>query len=150
MDAEYLRVVYTSHAAPACGQTQLTDILRVARIANNVAGISGCLLFEQNIFAQWLEGPRAAIETLWGKLQRDPRHYHIELLSAEAVKQRAFAQWSMGVSFSQESSALIDLEGKSSHHVAELPAILGFPDRILGLFDLLSVSHPPVSGISAT
>lgn len=137
---EYLRIVYTSHAVAECGQQQLADILHVARPANHAVGISGYLLFEQGIFAQWLEGPRNAVETLWGKLQHDPRHYNIELLSAQAVNQRTFALWNMGLSASKDS-VVSQLQGHTSHHVAELPAIMGFPDRILGLFDLLSVAN---------
>jgi hypothetical protein len=140
INSEYLRIVYTSHAVVTCRQEQLADILRLARPANHAAGISGYLLYEQGIFAQWLEGPREAVETLWGKLQHDPRHYNIELLSAQVVRHRTFALWSMGISSSQDSM-LNNLEGRASYHVAELPAILGFPDRILGLFDLLSVAN---------
>jgi hypothetical protein len=137
MQENLFRLVYTSRASEQCNPAALADLLNTARTRNPAAQISGQLLLEAGVFAQWLEGPRDAVESLWAKLQRDPRHHHIQLVSASRIERRAFPQWSMAIT-SGDRATVSHVQGFVSERVAELPAILNFPDQILGLFDLLS------------
>jgi hypothetical protein len=137
MQESVFRLVYTSRASPQCDSQALARILATARDRNPAANISGQLLFEEGVFAQWLEGPRSNIEQLWAALQRDPRHRGIQLVSATQIDKRVFAQWSMAITSAQHAS-VSHVQGFVNERVAELPAILNFPDQILGLFDLLA------------
>ncbi|MGL4573634.1 MAG: BLUF domain-containing protein [Burkholderiaceae bacterium] len=137
MQPGLLRLVYTSRASTACDQKALAAILVTARTHNHAADITGQLLFEQSVFAQWLEGPSSAVEGLWSKLQRDPRHHGIQLVSVYKIEQRSFPEWSMAIT-SAQPELVSHVQGFVHQHVAQLPTILSFPDRILGLFDLLA------------
>jgi hypothetical protein len=132
-----LRLVYTSRASDRCDQNELAHIMATARACNPQVGITGQLLYEQGLFAQWIEGPADAVEALWRKLQRDPRHHRIQLVSAYAIERRSFPQWSMAIA-SAQGERVSHVQGFVDESIAQLPAILDFPDRILGLFDLLS------------
>ena len=50
------------------------DIARACERANPAAGITGALLFSNELYLQYLEGPQEALEALWGRLARDGRH----------------------------------------------------------------------------
>jgi len=73
----------------------LRDILRASRRNNAHAGVSGALMFNAGCFAQVLEGPRAAIEHTFERIQQDERHGEVSLLSFGEVEGRAFETWSM-------------------------------------------------------
>jgi Sensors of blue-light using FAD len=137
MGQDLLRLVYTSRASNRCGPEALAEILNQARAHNPTVNITGQLLFEQGLFAQWLEGPASAVQNVWSKLQRDPRHGTIQLISVCPIEERCFPQWSMAVTAAQRD-AISHVQGFVNQRVAELPAILSFPDQILGLFDLLA------------
>ena len=59
-----------------------------ARQANQAHGISGRLIYFDHSFMQYLEGPGTALDALWRQLQRDPRHYEVELLARYPLSQR--------------------------------------------------------------
>jgi hypothetical protein len=50
------------------------DIARVCERDNPAAGITGALLFSNELYLQYLEGPGAALESLWSRLAADSRH----------------------------------------------------------------------------
>jgi hypothetical protein len=137
MQEQLFRLVYTSRAAANLNDEALDQILNVARATNPLANITGQLLLEQGVFAQWLEGPQDAVEKLWAKLQRDTRHHAVQLVSAYRIETRSFGNWSMALTCAQPQN-IGHVQGFVSEHVAELPVIMGFPDRVLALFDLLA------------
>jgi len=57
--------------------------------------VTGALLFNSSYFAQALEGPKLAIEQIFEKIQRDPRHGEVTVLSSQTGGQRDFPEWSM-------------------------------------------------------
>jgi hypothetical protein len=65
-------------------------------------GITGALIFENNRFGQVIEGPRAQIEDLWEKIQKDTRHKNIHLIDSRPVDQRSFSKWTMVFQGSEE------------------------------------------------
>jgi len=73
----------------------LRDILAASRRNNAHAGVSGALMFNAGCFAQVLEGPRAAVEHTFERIQQDERHGDVSLLGFGAVEGRAFETWSM-------------------------------------------------------
>ena len=73
-------------------------MLNEARAKNADLEITGHLLYSKEVFVQCIEGPRASIESLWKSLQRDSRHYDIDLLARGPLEARRFADWSMAFS----------------------------------------------------
>ena len=92
------RLLYRSKATSTLGSLHLFNMLTEARAKNARLGITGHLLYSKEVFVQCIEGSPAQIENLWQSLQRDVRHYDIELLSRGALEQRRFSDWSMAFS----------------------------------------------------
>ena len=92
------RLVYRSQATHKLGSLHLFNLLSLCREKNKRLGITGHLLYTEEVFVQGTEGPSASIESLWQSLQRDERHYNIELLSRGPLTERRFAEWSMAFS----------------------------------------------------
>ncbi|ESQ76098.1 hypothetical protein ABAC402_06525 [Asticcacaulis sp. AC402] len=74
----------------------LAGILEQSRVNNPPRGITGLLCHTSEVFAQVLEGGRAEVSELLGRLMRDTRHRNVTLLVYEEIKERSFAGWSMG------------------------------------------------------
>ena len=74
---------------------QIDRILASSRRNNPPLGITGALLFSTDCFAQTLEGPMAAVETLFERIQQDDRHSDSVILQAGPVDVREFGDWSM-------------------------------------------------------
>jgi Sensors of blue-light using FAD len=92
------RLVYRSQATHKLGSLHLFNLLQQCRKRNRELGITGHLLYTEEIFVQCIEGPPAALDTLWHSLQRDERHHSLELLSRSPETHRRFADWSMAFS----------------------------------------------------
>jgi hypothetical protein len=86
--------------------------------------ITGLLIYKNKQFAQVIEGEEDAIERVWAKIQLDPRHKDIQLLSKEPILNRSFTKWSM---LFPESEKVIEY----------------FPDMVEAVTDLeVPMSHP--------
>jgi hypothetical protein len=92
------RLIYQSKASQDFGTLHLFNLLTEARLRNKRLGITGHLLYLDGQFTQCIEGKRASIDALWESLQRDVRHYEIELLARYAISERRFADWTMAFS----------------------------------------------------
>jgi hypothetical protein len=75
--------------------TEIADILVSARRNNSRAGVSGALLFSAGCFAQVLEGPLSAVESIFETIQCDPRHFAVTVLHFRPIETRRFGLWSM-------------------------------------------------------
>ncbi len=99
MKQELYRVVYCSRIRLSGGEArisgELRQILATSRRNNARADISGALLFANNCFAQALEGPRAAVEQCFERIQNDPRHADVTVLEYGVTAAREFPKWSM-------------------------------------------------------
>ena len=93
------RVIYVSRSriggTEARLRAEIDAILAVARPRNAADGVTGALLFTRTGFAQVLEGPLAAVQATFERIQRDPRHDDVLVLASEPVGQRLFAGWAM-------------------------------------------------------
>jgi hypothetical protein len=52
-------------------------------------------MFNDGCFGQVLEGPLAAVETTFERIQMDDRHGEVTLLAFDPVGGRGFSNWSM-------------------------------------------------------
>ena len=94
------RLVYYSRNRMAGEPEQLAQaiaaILAASRVNNARVGVTGALMFNAGCFAQVLEGPQAAVEDVFERIQQDERHGDVSLLAFQPVEARAFEAWSMG------------------------------------------------------
>lgn len=91
-----VRLLYASRAAAAVTPETIESILAQSRAHNPALGITGILCHGGDVFMQVLEGGRAAVNTLYNTIVRDPRHGEVVLLHYEEVPERRFAGWTMG------------------------------------------------------
>ena len=90
-----VRLLYASRATDPNGGA-MEDILAQSREFNPGNGITGILCFGGGIFLQVLEGGRGAVNQLYARLLRDPRHTDHVLLHYEEILERRFGGWNMG------------------------------------------------------
>ena len=99
MDGDAFRLVYHSEMAIAgsadAASTEIERILASSRRNNAQAGVTGGLMFNRGFFAQVLEGERDKVESVFERIQRDPRHTNLVVLQLAPAPERAFARWSM-------------------------------------------------------
>lgn len=70
-------------------------ILAKSRVNNRKNGLVGVLYFGDGAFFQCLEGTEEAINTLFAKLEKDPRHKDIKLISRKYISSLSFPNWAM-------------------------------------------------------
>ncbi len=92
------RLLYRSKATNTLGSLHLFNMLSEARIKNAAMGITGHLLYTEEVFVQCLEGTPEALASLWDSLQRDERHHDLEVLARGPIQERRFSDWSMAFS----------------------------------------------------
>lgn len=110
---------------------EIGQILAAARRNNRQGDVTGALLFSGGCFAQVLEGPLGAVERIFERIQCDPRHRDVTVLSFEPIETRAFPHWSMAFAGLPDDAAPQLTEGVLAH-----PA--GLPDSEAG-HDLIHV-----------
>ena len=74
---------------------ELRHMMAAARRNNARDGVTGALLHGEGCFAQVLEGPLAAVERTFERVQRDFRHSDLVLLRSEPADARMFDGWPM-------------------------------------------------------
>ncbi|QIG81011.1 BLUF domain-containing protein [Stakelama tenebrarum] len=90
-----LQLVYVSSVNPAAGSVAPEPILQVSRRLNARDDITGLLYSDGRRFLQALEGPEEAVEAAFARIEADPRHRAIVLLSRRIVDRREFGDWMM-------------------------------------------------------
>lgn len=88
-------LIYVSSARDVLTDSQLEDILAVARRMNALHQITGMLAYWDGNFIQYIEGPAPEIDQLLRNLGGDPRHAGIIVMQRGTVAQRAFPEWTM-------------------------------------------------------
>jgi len=90
-----VRLLYASRATNP-GSGDIDAILAQSRSFNPGHGITGILCFGGGVFLQAIEGGRMAVNSLYSRIQKDPRHRDIVLLHYEEIDERRFGGWTMG------------------------------------------------------
>ena len=93
-----VRLLYASRSVGTIDEPLVASILEKARVYNAAHGLTGilCTSAEGGVFLQVLEGGRAAVNELYGRIVRDPRHRDVTLLDYAEIGERRFATWRMG------------------------------------------------------
>lgn len=92
-----IRLAYFSSAAPGFAAEYLGPLLTQARSNNLALGVTGLLCHHDGSFLQFLEGDPDAVDTLFERIGRDPRHRDVLLMHREPTETRAFSEWAMAL-----------------------------------------------------
>lgn len=104
-----MTLTYRSRAAEAMTLEGLQHLRDVSAARNRMEGVTGVVLYDNQRFFQWLEGPPDSVARVWSSISRDPRHTDIEAISVHAAPTRLFGQWDMRLATSR--GELHDLPG---------------------------------------
>lgn len=70
-------------------------MLEKARVNNLRDNITGCLLYYEGEFIQYLEGNQVKVLALFDKIKVDKRHKDVTLLTYSVTDSREFKDWEM-------------------------------------------------------
>ncbi len=73
----------------------LAGILVRSREKNRQAKITGALICRHDLYLQLIEGPEAAIDTVFARIVKDDRHLAVKVLLSRTADQRIFPEWEM-------------------------------------------------------
>jgi hypothetical protein len=97
--SKLLRIAYCSRSlltgSPADLESHTRIILATARTQNRKAHLTGAMTFNDNCFAQVLEGAPGDLLPLFERICRDARHEKVKVLVRAETANRMFPHWSM-------------------------------------------------------
>jgi methanogenic corrinoid protein MtbC1 len=93
--APLMTLTYRSRAAAPMSTDRLRALHQAASARNRAEGVTGVVLYDEQRFFQWIEGPPASLARIWSSISQDPRHTDIEAISVHAAPTRLFSQWDM-------------------------------------------------------
>lgn len=99
------QLVYISQAVRKISSQELVEIQRVAKENNAKIDVTGSLFYNGGWFLQVLEGPLLTLNTLYAKIEKDPRHKNSRLLYKESASFRTFTRWSMNMTNLEDRQA---------------------------------------------
>jgi len=102
---QLLTLTYRSRSIAPMTVPALRRLRASAAARNRVEGVTGMVIYDEQRFYQWIEGPPSAIGRVWASISRDPRHTDIEALSMHSTSIRLFAQTDLKLSTSRQDLA---------------------------------------------
>ena len=88
-------LLYSSHASQNLTTKDILDILKISEENNLKHDITGCLLYFDKEFIQFLEGDKKPVKNLFSKIKEDSRHTEVILLLENDKIERIFKNWNM-------------------------------------------------------
>ncbi|MEI7795872.1 MAG: BLUF domain-containing protein [Methylococcaceae bacterium] len=129
-------LVYASRATGNFSETDLIDILKLARLENEKAGTTGVLIYQDGYFLQMLEGNFSTLNTLFHEhICKDSRHDSIVTLFQEFKPKRDFPNWNMGFYGDVDATELNLLKGYTN--LNQHPAAQFFNEKLAAVQHLL-------------
>jgi hypothetical protein len=93
------RLVYISQSLVELldrgGAAAIGDILSASVMRNSLLGITGALTFDEQHFAQVLEGEKSSVRRVFDSIARDRRHTAVQVVGEGWIEARDFSQWAM-------------------------------------------------------
>ena len=111
-----VRLIYASRLKKKLDHAAVEKIADVSRRNNRKLGVTGALCSSPRGFLQILEGPPEAVNELYNRIVRDPRHADVSLLEYVKVPFREFENWSMAYVRTDEIAQAL-LHKYSTHRV---------------------------------
>lgn len=90
-----IQITYTSIAASILASEEVFRIIETSAKNNMRDDLTGFLVFSENRFFQYVEGPEDAVDALLEKLEHDRRHHSIRILKRAEIEERVFPRWKM-------------------------------------------------------
>lgn len=91
------QLAYVSHSRSSLDPAMLTDILSVSKRNNTRDGITGVMMYHDELFFQVLEGERSLVENCYfERIRHDPRHRCLSIAWSDFAERRSFTDWAMG------------------------------------------------------
>lgn len=100
------KLVYRSRATRRLSSLDLYKIAVAAQSRNRTESITGLVLYDEDSFFQWLEGPADGLDRVMTSIRNDPRHTDIEVLDRAPADARVFGDWSMKLASTGEAEAM--------------------------------------------
>jgi hypothetical protein len=88
-------LAYRSRAKKPQTDRELAVLVQASQQRNRERSITGQLIYEDQRFFQWIEGPGEQLKDLWESIKRDPRHTDIEVLGNQQIPARFFGDWNL-------------------------------------------------------
>jgi hypothetical protein len=89
------RLIYRSVVARPVRFQDVEAIAEISAKNNSKVGVSGMLVYTPSHFLQVLEGEKDAVEKVYSRVKKDPRHHMVQTLATETAAERAFGNWGM-------------------------------------------------------
>ncbi len=96
MTVDFHYFIYQSKAADNLKPSDIDAILASAKAYNKESGITGVLLYDENSFLQFIEGPKAALIKAYQRIKSASQHHAIFELANEPSEKKYFQAWDMG------------------------------------------------------
>ncbi len=125
------QIVYVSRATPELARQDVDQILDTARERNRSLDISGFLLFNGNRFVQLLEGPPGNVSSLYGMIEKDPRHQDTQILLEHFAPSRLLSSWAMAYAYLNGPDKGVFGGTLDRSSVREMASILRTGDSVL-------------------
>lgn len=90
-----VRIVYSSRVAGSFGFKDVKELSMKAAEYNRSLDITGLLIYGGGQFLQIIEGDSEAVNKLFFKIAKDPRHEHISIIDFDDYVIRQFKSWNM-------------------------------------------------------
>ncbi|MBU3641290.1 BLUF domain-containing protein [Polynucleobacter sp. Fuers-14] len=90
---DLVELSYLSEAISDMSFLGLMRLLKSARVFNQKNGVTGILFYDNQQFAQVIEGERTNIMKVWKRIQEDKRHHRIGLLEIKEISERSYPDW---------------------------------------------------------
>ena len=117
---DLVELSYLSEAVSDMSFLGLMRLLESARAFNQKNGVTGILLYDNQQFAQIIEGEYANVMKAWKRIQEDKRHHRVELLEIREITERNFPDWLLrfygGETLTRDYPALTDMVGGMDKH----------------------------------
>ena len=88
-------IVYSSHAVTDLAPPRIRRLAKSAAAFNQIAGITGVLLFDGARFVQYIEGPADGMEAAFGRIKAATCHTGLEVLGEGQMGARLIPYWEM-------------------------------------------------------
>tara|TARA_R100001143_G_scaffold57323_1_gene54545 strand:- start:407 stop:871 length:465 start_codon:yes stop_codon:yes gene_type:complete len=88
-------LIYRSQETAPISPGNLQILLDNSRRKNERLSITGILIYGGGVFAQYLEGSKSDIDSLFATITKDNRHQDVWMMATGPITDRAFPDWSM-------------------------------------------------------
>jgi hypothetical protein len=91
------QMAYVSVTDTQLGNDDLSDILSASILNNERDGITGLLIYHDQLFFQVLEGAEDMVKKSYKRIAIDQRHHGLSNVWEGQADERAFPDWAMGL-----------------------------------------------------